>query len=290
MRILALHGLGSSSSLLKEQLAPFIRALGKEYQFKFLDGEIPCGRGPGVPAWAPRPFYSYATGFTPVEMRQALSHLDNFIKEHGPFDGVFGFSLGAALAITYMLDQQKKQASSPFCFAVMFSPIFVVSPDDSFCEQLLRRWLADDHAVFRSKFPDDDFMTELEDPSEQTLAQYLQQILSMQSMGVGLILPNTNVDFLGTKKTEEVPRLIHPDLLNARIKIPTVHVTGQNDSPYIGKQSAVARDLCTASIRRVHSHDGGHDVPSKISDVNAIVPSIKAMAEEGIQIPDLYDD
>lgn len=223
-------------------------------------------------------------------MRQALSHLDNFIKEHGPFDGVFGFSLGAALAITYMLDQQKKQASSPFCFAVMFSPIFVVSPDDSFCEQLLRRWLADDHAVFRSKFPDGGFMAELEDPSEQKLAQYLQQILSMQSMGVGLILPNTNVDFLGTKKTEEVPRLIHPDLFNARIKIPTVHVSGQNDSPYIRKQSAVARDLCTASIRRVHSHDGGHDVPFKISDVNAIVPSIKAIAEEGIQIRDLYDD
>ncbi|EFE45127.1 EF-hand calcium-binding domain protein, putative [Trichophyton verrucosum HKI 0517] len=245
MRILALHGLGSSSSLLKEQLTPFSKALGREYRFIFLDGGIPCERGP-------------------VEMRQALNYLDNFIREHGPFDGVFGFSLGAALAITYMLDQQNKQASSPFCFAVMSSSIFVVSPDDSFCEQLLRRWLADDHAAFRSKFPNGDFMTELEDPSEQKLAQYLQQVLSMQSMGVGLILPNTNVDFLGTKKTEEVPRLVHPDLLNARIKIPTVHVTGR--------------------------HDGGHDVPFKISDVNAIVSLIKEMAEEGTQIRDLYDD
>jgi predicted esterase len=48
MRILALHGLGSSCSLLKDQLAPFMRALGKEYQFNFLDGAIPCGRGPGT--------------------------------------------------------------------------------------------------------------------------------------------------------------------------------------------------------------------------------------------------
>lgn len=47
MKILALHGLGSSSSLLKEQLAPFMRVLGSDYQFEFLDGAIPCGRGPG---------------------------------------------------------------------------------------------------------------------------------------------------------------------------------------------------------------------------------------------------
>lgn len=48
MKILALHGLGSSASMLKEQLAPFIRALSPEYQFTFLDGAIRCGRGPGM--------------------------------------------------------------------------------------------------------------------------------------------------------------------------------------------------------------------------------------------------
>jgi hypothetical protein len=187
-----------------------------------------------------------------------------------------------------MLDQQQKQAPSPFCFAVMFSPIFVVSPDDDYCGGLLRRWLADDHAEFRSKFPDGDFMAQLEDVSERTLAQYLHQVLSMQSMGVGMILPNTKIDFLSTDTPEEIPRLVHPDLFHTRIKVPTVHVSGQADSPYIAEQSRIARGLCTPSIMRVHCHDGGHDVPFKVSDVNAIVSSINAMAEEGIQIRDLY--
>lgn len=48
MKILALHGLGSSTSMLQQQLAPFVRDLGASYQFTFLDGGIPCGRGPGI--------------------------------------------------------------------------------------------------------------------------------------------------------------------------------------------------------------------------------------------------
>lgn len=222
-------------------------------------------------------------------MREALSRIDEFIRDHGPFDGVFGFSLGAALAISYMLDQQRKQAPPPFCFAVFFSTIFIASPDDGYCEQLLQRWLADDHAEFRSKFPDGDFVPLLEDAAERKLAEYLQLVLSMQSMGVGTILPNTNVDFLGAGKVEGIPRLIHPELLPARIKMPTVHVRGRKDSPYVGGQSQVAQGLCTSSVLRAHKHDGGHDVPFKRSDVNTIVPSIKAMAEEGQHIRDLYE-
>ena len=48
MKILALHGLGASGALLKAQLSPLIKGLGAGYQFVFLDGAIPCGRGPGM--------------------------------------------------------------------------------------------------------------------------------------------------------------------------------------------------------------------------------------------------
>lgn len=48
MKILALHGLGASGAMLKAQLAPFIKSFGAGYQFVFLDGAIPCGRGPGM--------------------------------------------------------------------------------------------------------------------------------------------------------------------------------------------------------------------------------------------------
>ena len=289
MKILALHGLGSSSQLLREQLRPFIKQMGSSYQFKFLDGAVPCERGPGVPAWASGPFYSFATGFTPSEMRDALSKIEGFIRDHGPFDGVFGFSLGAAVAISYILDQQSKHALTPFGFGVFFSTIFIASPDDSYCEGIFRRWLADDHAEFRSRFPDGNFMPLLNDATDQKLAAYLQVVLSMQSMGVGEILPNVKGDLLAAAHPEGVPRLMHPDLLQARVKIPTVHVTGQKDSPYIRYQSRVGQGLCTSRMLRQHEHEGGHDLPFKRSDVDSIVRSINAMAEEAQDILDLNE-
>lgn len=222
-------------------------------------------------------------------MRDGLRIIDEFVIEHGPFDGVFGFSLGAAMAIAYLLDQKRKEALPPWSFAIFFSPIFIASPDDRYCEELLKRWLGDDHAEFRVKFPDGDCVSLLKDAQERKYAEYLQLVLLIKSMGVGMILPNTTVNFLGAGNIEGVPRLVHYDLLPQRIKIPTVHVSGLRDSPYIREQSRVAQELCTSRVLRAHEHDGGHDIPFKRSDVHAIVRSIRAMAEEGQQIRDLKD-
>lgn len=48
MKVLALHGIGSSSALLKKQLAPLIVLLGPDYDFIFFDGGVCCGKGPGM--------------------------------------------------------------------------------------------------------------------------------------------------------------------------------------------------------------------------------------------------
>lgn len=217
-------------------------------------------------------------------MRQALIRLDDFIKENGPFDGVFGFSLGASLAMAYMMDQQRRRAT-PFCFAVLFSPIFIASPDNDYCEQLVMRLLDDNHTAFRSAFPDGDFMPLLglsASTAEHTFVKYLQIVLSMHSM-VGMILPNTRLDFFGERKAEVMPRLLHPLLVEDRIQIPTVHVTGSKDVPSMAEQSRVAHGLCNASLARAHSHMGGHEVPFKKSDVKAVISSIKLAAEEAYE-------
>lgn len=48
MRVLALHGIGSSGEMLKKQLGSLMVLLGPEYDFTFFDGGITCGRGPGM--------------------------------------------------------------------------------------------------------------------------------------------------------------------------------------------------------------------------------------------------
>ena len=217
-------------------------------------------------------------------MRQALIHLDDFIKENGPFDGVFGFSLGASLAMAYMLDQQRRRAT-PFSFAVLFSPIFIASPNDDYCEHLVLRLLDDNHTAFRSAFPDGDLVPLLglsASTADQTFVEYLKTVLSMHSM-VGMILPNTRLDFFGEGKAQVIPRLLHPLLIEDRIQVPTVHVTGSKDVPSMAEQSRVAQGLCNASLARVYGHMGAHEVPFKRSDVKAVISLIRLAAEEAYE-------
>ncbi|KAI8965509.1 serine hydrolase FSH [Daldinia sp. FL1419] len=291
MKILALHGLGASGAMLKAQLAPFIKSFGTSYQFVFLDGAIPCGRGPAVPAWESGPFHSYATGFSPQEMRKALHRIDNFIKQNGPFDGVFGFSLGSAMAVSYILDQQRKFPDSkpPFSFALLFSPIFIASADDHCYERLVDYILDDDHAGFRAEFPDGDFASLLNSEDERVFARYLKVVLSMHS-SVGNILPNTRLDFLSFEaQASNVPRLLHPQIYKERVRIPIVHVSGEKDVYAMAEQSRVAEGLYTPSLTQLYRHDGGHDIPFKTSEVSAITSMVMNAAEKGKQLQALYD-
>jgi len=47
MRILCLHGVGSSGKILESQLQPFMQAVDPSYEFVFVDGPFLCERGPG---------------------------------------------------------------------------------------------------------------------------------------------------------------------------------------------------------------------------------------------------
>ncbi|KAK7959441.1 uncharacterized protein PG986_004295 [Apiospora aurea] len=291
MRILALHGLGASGAMLKAQLAPLVKSFGADHQFIFFEGAIPCGRGPAVPAWESGPFQSYATGFTPQEMREALHRIDTFIQKNGPFDGVLGFSLGSAMAISYILNQQRKHPDSrpPFDFALFFSPIFVASPDDACYERLVDRILDGDHEGFRAEFPDGDFASLIDSDEERVFTEYLKIVLSMHS-SVGDILPNTRLDFLSFEaKASNVPRLLHPDIYKERVRIPTVHVSGTSDVPAMEEQSRVAEGLYTPSLAQLYRHGGGHEIPFKKTEVAAIISMVKKAEEKGKQLQALYD-
>jgi hypothetical protein len=241
------------------------------------------------------PFYSHATGFTPLQVREAIDRIDTFIEENGPFDGILGFSLGASLAMTYILHKQrtKPDVKPPFYFATLFSPIFVVSSDDACYEGIISRLLDDEHTEFRSAFPKEDFLSTLNTEDEKGFAKYMGVVLSMNT-SVGHVLPekSTPTRFFEDSeglKVENVPRMLHPDLSRERVGIPTVVVTGAKEAGAIAEQSHVAQGLCRASLKWKNQHDGGHDVPFKRSDVQAIVLSMMEAAEEGRELSSLYD-
>jgi pimeloyl-ACP methyl ester carboxylesterase len=237
------------------------------------------------------------TGFTTSESHEAYDRLDDFIRNHGPFDGVVGFSMGASLAMGYMLHHRRKSpdAGPPFSFAVLFSPSFICSADSDCYADLIRRLLDDEYSAFRLAFPSANAVSLLKQEDERTFVGYLTAAMSLQASLDG-ILPNARFDFFTSgdhdgerSGTQNIPRLLHPALVPERVAIPTLHITGKNEVSAMAEQSSVARGLCIASLARTYTHDGGHDVPFKRSDVTTIVSSIRAAAEEGRRLRELYD-
>ncbi|UDD55136.1 hypothetical protein AFCA_002779 [Aspergillus flavus] len=62
----------------------------------------------------------------PHSCRQAARDIEGYINEEGPFDGIIGFSLGATMALSWLVNwYQTKQANgsevAPFKVAVFFS-------------------------------------------------------------------------------------------------------------------------------------------------------------------------
>lgn len=224
-------------------------------------------------------------------MREALHRIDVFIKQKGPFDGVLGFSLGSAMAVSYIFEQQRKNPDikPPFSFALFFSTIFIASADDHCYKNLVDRILDDDHFNFRMEFPNGDFASLADSEEERVFTEYLKVVLSMHS-SVGNILPNTRLDFLSFEaQAGNVPRLLHPQIYKERIRIPTVHVSGQKDVHAMAEQSRVAEGLYTPSMTQFYRHNGGHDIPFKKSEVLTIISMAKEAAEKGRQLQALYD-
>ncbi|KAK7721196.1 hypothetical protein SLS64_001492 [Diaporthe eres] len=228
--------------MLKEQLASLAAELGPHYHFTFYDGQVPVERGPGMPVWSPGPFYSYVTGYAPDEVSCALDDLDHFIEQNGPFDGVLGFSQGASIAATYILDCQlrRPEEQPPFNFAVLFSSVGACSPDKSCNEEIVQSFLTNADPQFKKGFPQCDFKAL--DHRERTFAEYLA-MCHIAIKTIGIKRPAITLEFFEGNDSDSVPRLLHPALIKDRISIPTVHVTGKKDLDSMVKQSLVVQDL-----------------------------------------------
>ncbi|KAL8856764.1 MAG: hypothetical protein Q9178_006601 [Gyalolechia marmorata] len=109
------------------------------YEFVFTEGPARSEKGPGMGAYFKGPFYSHTTGYSPDEMACALDHLDITISELVPFDGILGFSQGAALALSYIYQQQVGGKAVPFKFFLCFSSIIPFSADVGYCQNIVQR-------------------------------------------------------------------------------------------------------------------------------------------------------
>jgi len=151
IRVLCLHGAGTSSDILRVQLGESYRygtwsvhALislasaqllhvandSAAFDFHFLQGELECEPGPGVDGVFDGPYYCYypwpkiagSSDDDAVENVYALIY--ETVEQEGPFDVLLGFSHGGTLAYGFLAQHEKNHPFDPlFRCAAFFNAL-----------------------------------------------------------------------------------------------------------------------------------------------------------------------
>lgn len=304
MRILCLHGGGTSGDVLEAQLAPLKRAIDGAHEWVFIDGLYEHVGNSAVRAFFPGPFFSFHEGIRPREMREAHDYIAEVIEEEGPFDGVLGFSReyevaltyrtvatdqqrcteGASLAMSFMLDQKLECPAkpTPFRFAILFNIGFIVSPNENLCDGQVVSVLEKAHragdlvnadAMNGKKFQLKGLSKHVGNSTDPGVADDLVNILNLSITSAALEDSVERITLVEGKTEDDAPRLMHPAMIEARADIPTAIIVGEKDPLY--PCALLAEALCTQGLRVLTVHRGGHDIPRIGGDVDLAVNSCK---------------
>lgn len=164
----------------------------------------------------------------------------------GPFDGVMGFSQGAALAASLIIEHKKQNPYEEdlFKFAIFIGATLPFNVDDLTGMQSFRNAKAGTGVIYPGEFAGEiNVPVPLSWPKKDaTDADY----------DGSADLPD------GTKPV--VAARYHPQKTpNATINVPTVHVVGKQDQ--YAEQSRKLVEMCSEDGRCVLEHNEGHRMP-----------------------------
>jgi serine hydrolase FSH1 len=92
MRILCLHGTAINATIFQSKTAKLRSFLPQEYSYEFFEGDVPIIPQKRLADVFPGPYLTWVDVLTTQRMARALSRIEEFIDEEGPFDGVLGVS------------------------------------------------------------------------------------------------------------------------------------------------------------------------------------------------------
>lgn len=203
-------------------------------------------------------------------MADAIDYLDSVLDDEGPFDGIFGFSQGAALTLSYLYEQQAAARPPRVQFACLFSTAMPCSPDGGLGDSIIAKLRALEYDITdRGRWGRADGLT----PAEREFVEVLQQTV-VDAAVHDAPLPWVNLDVYRSGDSAAIPRVMCPSLLAQKIQVPTIHVWGQNDVSYLVKMAELARSLCDETRAKTVLHGGVHDIPKRPSEIWAVLRTI----------------
>lgn len=215
------------------------------------------------------PFWSHTEGYSPKEMEAALDHFHSVLESQGPFDGVVGFSQGAALAISYIHWHKKTHGVFPFKVALLFSSVCSFSPDTEYSHHTIQELNERDVSITSG-----DAIPDGLGKPEQALFDALTDVIKPLREGNAL-LPDIDLDEYFKGDHLNVPRLLLPELLDEKMGIPTLHMHGKGDAKFMRDMSLIARGLFNSSLMKTLEHSGTHHPPQKSSEIKQAVRAME---------------
>ncbi|KAI0970357.1 serine hydrolase FSH [Xylaria arbuscula] len=242
IRILCLHGQGTSASIFRKQTEHMRKMLPADYQFYFFDGRHKCEADQEVLDFFLPPYWAWYSTPTTHSVLGAHGQVLSIIREHGEFDAVIGFSQGAAVAASLLLHQELLGEEPVFKAAIFigsplpFSHRLDVGID---CSTGTSYGIGDEprNAYGRPTTIPPHLLT---DPTKLDTP--------MQSQGSE-----------DTCSEAAQYQMFHADVDGVRIQVPTGHIYGSEDKWFFHSQELVR--LCRADVSTVFQHMGGHEVP-----------------------------
>ena len=202
-------------------------------------------------------------------MAQAVDYLEEILEQDGPFDGIFGFSQGAALTLSYFYKQQAVASPVQVRFACLFSTAMPLSPDTGLGNTVIAKLRALEYDITDRTKPNSATLT----TAEQEFVSVLQQTIVDAAIHDSP-LPWIDLNIYRYGEREAIPRVMCPSLLTHKIDVPTIHVWGLNDVKYMIKMAELGRSICDNSMARTVLHEGLHDIPQKQSEIKAVLRSM----------------
>ncbi|UQC81181.1 menadione-induced gene-4 [Colletotrichum lupini] len=213
---------------------------------------------------------------TTESVTAAHRHVKSIMAEKGPFDGIMGFSQGAAVAVSMILRHQLETPSTPplFKFAILIG-----SP------------LPFSHSLMYGIDTRDYFGVSC-NVDCSILARYNRP----NKVPTYLITPDRYLkddddeDFHRTEEACQQPtaamfyQMFHSTSDEVRMDIPTVHIFGRRDPWYLHSKDVL--ELACAERASVLEHCYGHEVPRHLSEeICDLIESAVALSVESRSDP-----
>jgi hypothetical protein len=266
-----------------------------------VDAQVEGPAAPGIAEVFPGPYFVWHKEYHPRSVERVHEYLQSVLEEDGPYDGIIGFSEGAALAASYLLAREFRAAHGEVIgdpehelkLAVFFNSVKPYSPSEKIGHDATQEFQRElrRHSLFlkgqiadrRKSSISNEELNALAERRQSLLSQRRNSIIAWKNSGVPTRNDNTTnaiVDELDEKGQGKVWNSLFspvfcfdPQTSSSTIQILTLHIIGSKDQ--FQDYSKELTSFCDREQMEIATLDVGHEIPRSGPELDRLVQAFE---------------